>query len=124
MKIKNLERLLKDPRGNIIVDDKTRKPLKYGEILYNGIYGEPKDGMDSASRSKANRLGVNIAVILNKIDSLETDEEKAKVVLVISVEDIAFLKVLAAFAFNTMLFGAMERELEDSKLSEEGTEDP
>ena len=124
MEIKNLERPLKDPRGNTIVSDRTKEPLKYGDMLYNGVFGEPANGMDSSSRSIANRLGVKIATVLNKIDSLETDKEKAEVALIISVEDIALLKTLSAFAFNTMLFGAIERELENGKLSEEGTEDP
>ena len=124
MEIKDLERPLKDPRGNTIVDDITRKPLKYGEMLYNSVYGEPKDGMDSAARSKANRLGVKIAIVLDKIDNLKTGKEKAEVALIMSAKDIAFLQVLSAFALNTMLFGAIERELENGKLPEEGTEDP
>lgn len=126
MEIKDLERALKDPRGRILVSDTDNKPLKYGEVLYGGVYGEPPNGMDSATRGKANRIGLKIANALNEIDEIDKEdkEKRAEVTLIISAADIAFIENISTYAFNTMLFGVITKELENGKLSEEETEDP
>ena len=123
MKLVNLYRPVKSPRGQTIMDGSKEKPYKFIELLYTGIYGEPANGMDAGARSKANRLGIRVAKVLEEIEGLETDKERAEVEIVLSAEEISLIKTLSAFAFNTLLFGAVEQELENGKLpDEEGVE--
>ncbi len=117
MKIVGLQKLLKS-RGKVITRDEDGMTFPLGETLYGAAYGEPRTGMPHDQRSAANALGVKIAVCLE----LNKQSDNSEIPLDLKPKEAALLLELGTWTYATLLFGAMEKALEDGGLTEEDDE--